>query len=182
MVLGNYMRMFNGVSQKQWIVTICGNTIDSTVPYSNTSNSYRTLQTLSGGVSNTYGSGGAGRVFVDVGFDDTPVTVGDTKLGDGNCKGNTSTPTAAYTIGPLTPLGSSRNSNTNREFLNVNQAFRNDTANDITVKEVGVIGSLLNSGDNGTMCLLCRKVLSTPIVIHPSESYNFNYRLRIRDN
>lgn len=177
MVTAIYCRLFNGIGRNQSAKSIAGNTIELLTPYSSQNNAYKTLWTLGGGNKNRYGTSDTANVFVDVGFDDTAETPNDWKLGDGNCKGDGQ----SFTISPLTPLGSSRNVSSDREFFNVNQSFRNDTASDITVKEVGVIGNCHNNTDYGTLCLLCRKVLDTPLVMKPGESYNFNYRLRIKD-
>lgn len=54
-----------------------------------------------------------------------------------------------------------------------NSTFRNDTNADITVSEVGIIGSGRGPFSNPKTFLIARDVLSTPVTITPGEAYTF---------
>ena len=55
-----------------------------------------------------------------------------------------------------------------------NRTFRNDTNADITVSEIGIIGSGRGPFSNPKTFLLARDVLSTPVTIAPGDSYDFS--------
>lgn len=59
----------------------------------------------------------------------------------------------------------------------VNANFRNDTSSDIVVKEIGIGASFSLNGGEWGKSIIARKVLSTPITIHPGEGYNFSYAI-----
>lgn len=122
------------------------------------------------------------RTFVDVGFGDTPETPDDYVLADGNSVPVKNSGYVDKSEYHLTQVGGGYNAHTgNREFFSEYTNFRNDTNQNIIVKEVGVYGQFGSTNVNQAG-LIMRKVLDNPITIAPGESYSFTYRLRIKDN
>ena len=54
-----------------------------------------------------------------------------------------------------------------------NRTFKNDTNADITVSEVGIIGSGRGPYSSEKTFLIARDVLSTPVTIAPGDAYTF---------
>ena len=61
-------------------------------------------------------------------------------------------------------------------LFRVLQTVRNDTANDITIKEMGLASAACSNSSPYNMLhyvLFTREVLDTPVTIHPGETYTF---------
>lgn len=59
--------------------------------------------------------------------------------------------------------------------------YTNNSGSNVTVKEVGLYAYARNpSGGAFKDICLARKVLDTPIVIEPNESYNFTYKISVQ--
>lgn len=171
MILANYCNLFATNSSDYTIKDITG--ANATVyRYSNESGSLGRFWTMMGAEYDYYAYY-ARRNWVDVGFGDTAENAGDYSLASPN-----------YGSGQLTHSGGGINthnaSDTNRVLASVYEIVTNNTLNPITVKEVGLFGTP-GSGSGVPKCLLCRKVLDTPVVIEPGDSYTFTYRIRIKD-
>lgn len=101
--------------------------------------------------------------YVSVGKGDTEPTYDDYQLAD--------------LITDLTYVsGSGQGSYNSRIIRSVTAVFRNDTANPITVKEIG-LGFQTNTGNNGF--LAARSVLETPVTIGAGETYAFTYNIEV---
>lgn len=138
-------------------------------------------------------------VYMDVGFGDTAVTANDIKLSDGNMTIENAYSTAisqdwAYRI-PLqgkeylTVIGQSNNTKADGEVFNKTVVYRNDTEQNVTVKEIGLYynvwspatstSSYWQYADNIGIALAFRKVLSTPITFAPGDVYAITYRIAL---
>lgn len=102
-----------------------------------------------------------------LGDSNTPVTVDDYALGNDI---TSSLSLVSGIIGARTAQS---------DFPSITAVFKNNTANAITIKEVGVMTgySFNNSGQTG-QCLIARKVI-TPVTIQPGESYAFTYSMSL---
>lgn len=62
----------------------------------------------------------------------------------------------------------------------VNTQWINMSASPLTVKELGFCFKYSSSAqDKGGNVLLARKVLDTPVIIQPNETYTFTYNIRV---
>lgn len=120
--------------------------------------------------ANAYITNATAGYYVDVGFDDTTPTIDDYVLGDSNA-------TAATRL--LTYVSSTSAGGTYPYIRYVTTVYRNDTENDVVVKEVGLVSkySLANRADRNY--LLTHTVLDTPITIHAGETYSFVVNLEM---
>lgn len=114
--------------------------------------------------NNGYNSG-----HVIVGGGDTPVTKEDYDMADtsilGNDKLRSTKQTATYNASNGAVLTTS---------------WRNDSAAPITVKEIGVAyKSDMIAYSKASNVLLARKVLDSPVIIQPGETYVFTYNFKI---
>lgn len=123
------------------------------------------------GTSNEYHRYHEGYSYLEVGFGDTAVTSDDYNLADSNA-----------TNPKLTCVASGKNNPNGADLINTFANFRNDGASNVVVKEIGVVGHIASSSSASVsnVALMYRKVLDTPVTIAPGETYNFNYRIRIR--
>ena len=103
-----------------------------------------------------------------LGDSDTPVTVDDYALG------NDITSSLSFVSGITGPTRTAKS-----DFPSITAAFKNNTANAITVKEVGVMtGYNFNNSSQTGQCLIARKLI-TPVTIQPGESYAFTYSMSL---
>lgn len=180
MILNNYTRLFNNSEGSYEMTNISGTNTTGVSGWSTglgSGQADQKWQAVTGayyGYGDTSGSGYKNKCWVDVGFSDTPESPTDYQLADSN-----------FTNRKLTPSGGSVLTHSNRELISVQTVYLNSGSESVTVKEVGYVANpcwgTASSGQN-RMVLFCRKVLDTPIVIAPGESYSFNYRIRIKDN
>lgn len=119
--------------------------------------------------ANAYITNTTAGYYVDVGFDDTEPDVSDYKLGDSN----------AVDTQKLTFVSSTSTGGVLPYIRYVTTVYRNDTADDVTVKEVGLVSksTLANRADRNY--LLTHEILETPIVVHAGETYSFIVNLEI---
>ncbi|MBR3646055.1 MAG: hypothetical protein IKN54_06515 [Lachnospiraceae bacterium] len=128
-------------------------------------------------------------VYIDVGFGDAPVTENDLTLADGNM--DVITGYSASVTHPLegkkylTIIGQSNNTLGTGEVKSKTIVYRNDTQNDVTVKEIGMY-ILYNNLNNASLwvntmpfILGFRKVLENPITFHPGDVYAITYRIAV---
>lgn len=107
-------------------------------------------------------------VRIALGDSDTPVTVDDYALG------NDITSSLSLVSGITGPTRTVKS-----DFPSITAVFKNNTANAITVKEVGVMaGYYFNNGTQTGQCLIARKLI-TPVTIQPGESYAFIYSMSL---
>lgn len=66
-----------------------------------------------------------------------------------------------------------------KTILSLTQVFKNETANSITVNEIGLGYCYAYSATNKRAILIARKVLDTPVTIAPGETYNFTYSINV---
>lgn len=121
---------------------------------------------------NQYATLGYGSAFVAVGFGDTAESPDDYGLADGN-----------YSNPLLSVSAYGKNASAVGDILNLYANYRNNGNSNVTVREVGIIGNPTgNSQATGSnnVCLLYRKVLDTPVVIAPGETYSFSYNVRFK--
>lgn len=174
MLTNNYIKLFSIVSSQYKITNLLGGETDYVAAYNDGGAS--ALQNKLRGMcginiaqySTSYG------VCVDVGFGSAAATPGDYKLDDSN-----------FDNRKLDIVGSGVNTHTDRAMFDIYANFANNGNADVIVTEVGVYGNPTkgSSGTVDTACaLLMRKVLDNTITIHPGETYNFNYRLVVKDN
>ena len=137
---------------------------------------------------------GDGSWFVDIGFGNTAEAATDYKLANSNAE--MGTPSLAHKYGTNY---SGRNYNTDSTaaqrifpdddpdtIVRVESVYENQTNEDIVVKEMGLMwrpGPRSNyNASVGSWTynhfLIARKVLATPVTIHPGETYKFIYRLK----
>lgn len=115
---------------------------------------------------------GQGYTAMDVGFGDTPESENDYKLENGNTESNL-----------LQVVSYGRNSTALGDLLNLYANFRNNGASNVVVKEIGIYGNPTNAGASSggiRTVLLYRKVLETPVIIAPGETYSFIYNVRFK--
>lgn len=140
--------------------------------------------------------------FVDVGLGNTTESPTDYKLVDGNAYAGGESNSSNYVAGSsylthkygrvLPGTGTSESAmmpeNESDTILYVESVYANEqTSDDVVIKEMGLIrclGSVTSTSLNPgkfTRCnyLVARKVLATPVTIHPGETYKFIYRLKV---
>ena len=66
-----------------------------------------------------------------------------------------------------------------KTILSLTQVFKNETANPITINEIGLGYCYAYSATNKRAILLARKVLDTPVTMQPGETYNFTYSINV---
>ena len=160
------------------------------------SNHYMWKGGASSGLNN-----GTGGWFVDVGLGNTAESPTDYKLADGNAHAGGDNNANNYTAGSsylthkygrvLPGSGVTESimmpENESDTILYVESVYANEqVSGDVVIKEMGLIRCLGNvssgsiSPSNFTKCnyLVARKVLATPVTIHPGETYKFIYRLK----
>lgn len=147
------------------------------------------LDTANASISPVSNNQLAGYTYIDVGFGDTPVTENDLTLADGNM--DVITGYSASVTHPLegkkylTIVGQSNNTKATGETIDKTIVYRNDTQNDVTVKEIGAyfVYSNLNNASMwvNTMPFILgfRKVLESPITFHPGDVYAITYRIAV---
>lgn len=107
---------------------------------------------------------------LDVGFGDTPPTLGDYTLADSN-----------FANRKLTCMSMSGSNGTNSTMIQVMGAFKNEGDSAVTVKEIGLFYATKNYNqtvDQGSI-LFARSVLDTPVVVGVGETYTFAYSVDI---
>ena len=163
MLLNNYKAILCSNSQGiQTYTTLSGN--------SESYGGYDYQYQISVGAAYNYTiSGGRGSVALDVGFDDTPETAGDYAW-----NGNLVSAQLSHVAGGVIrkALG---------EIMSVYSIFKNNTGSNVTVREIGITGNASSSTSGANQGLWIRKVLDTPIVIAPGETYSFTYVLRLKN-
>lgn len=109
-------------------------------------------------------------MYVDVGFGNTPETSGDYKLSDSNAIGDNA--------GKLTWI-SSVPSTKYPALRTVISSYRNNTGEDVTIREIGIAtkGGSINQPTYNV--LLTRKVLESPVVVHPGETVTFTEAIEL---
>lgn len=122
---------------------------------------------LSAGIS--YMSGGRTTINMDIGFSDQSESLDDFKLIDGN-----------YANRKLTVSQVTRNYTYDNECVSISLNANNGGSSDVTVKEMGIYVNFSPSDNVNYYILIARKVLSTPVVIAPGESYIFTYKIKIK--
>lgn len=156
MVLSNYMNACRAQNMKS-----IGN--------GNASTGHGTLTSsnVTGGYYNVSGTGG----WVDVGYGDTAVSESDYKMADSNSYGGTQ-------VGALTWVSTS--------FVNQNPylkcyttVYRNDGADSVTVKELGICGKIATTANYNYTILVARKVLDTPVVVPAGATVAFTYGIKV---
>ena len=162
MILHNFQRLLNQTKPVG---------LDGTTPSSAfyASAAYNAICGKQIGYQNTIGGYG----WIELGFGDTAEDYDNYNLADSN-----------YSNAKLTGLTMSAVSKGNKELFNVIGSFRNNTANNVVVKEIGWICSPHNAGSGAALAylgLLTRKVLDTPITMAPGDTYSFNYIIRLKD-
>ena len=159
MLLNNFRLACNNAT------TICptGATTDQTISISQNNTTYGYYK------SNTNGW------YVDVGFGNTAENINDYKLDDDNINFSDNT-----TV--LTHLGGACYANA-PSIRTVISSYRNDTENNITVTEIGMLGKTGGSTNYPRRnTLIARKVLATPVVITPGSTVAFTYSIDMNLN
>lgn len=166
MLLNNLKNIFYGYAagSAQHIPNLSGSGINVSL------NSVQTIQSLTSYNVQLYGVN-AGNSWIDVGYGDDAVTGSDYCLADSN-----------YSNRKLTAIAAGRNTPTLGDIFNGYMNFRNDTAENVIVKEIGICGNPTSGNNIVNMILYYRKVLDNPITIAPGEVYSFNYKVRIKDS
>ena len=104
-----------------------------------------------------------GSLALYVGNDNTAPTADDYTMDDTNL---------GLTVVNTTGTNDSTAGSYTQNYIAIfNRTFRNDTNADITVSEVGIIGSGRGPFSNPKTFLIARDVLSTPVIIAPGEAY-----------
>lgn len=135
-----------------------------------------------------------GSWFVDVGFGNSAESASDYKLADSNAEMGTAKLMHKYGTNY-----SGRDYNTGMTeaqrifpdddpdaIVRVESVYENQTNEDVIVKEMGLMWRPGPSGNYNSNAgswtynhfLIARKVLATPVTIHPGETYKFVYRLK----
>lgn len=79
----------------------------------------------------------------------------------------------------LTSVGIIRTTTVQSEYVySITQTYINNTSNSITIKEIGWLADGTTYGPTRKF-LLTRKVLDTPVVIGPGESYAFTITIKV---
>ena len=152
MLLQNYQKLFSSMNNySNTYPTLMNNT---------TANMNFTFTTNYVYYTNTGNTNGW---WIDIGFGDTAVDPDDYKLEDSN---------ALDTV--ILDFVSGTNDRPNGKLISLTGTFQNNTANDVTVKEVGLC---MRSGVQTRNVLVAREVLDTPIVMHPDEIRSFTFAL-----
>lgn len=168
MILNNARQIFAGqtAGSQRTLTSLGGNNL-TTWPFTG-SDTWKMWASMCGW-SNVYHNFDAGSSYLEVGFGDTAVTAADYDLADSNL----SNP-------KLTCVASGKNSPNGTDLINTYANFRNDGSSNVVVKEIGVVGVFNSQSSINAAALMYRKVLDTPVTIAPGETYNFNYKIRIR--
>lgn len=135
---------------------------------------------------------GVGYMMLDVGFGNTAESADDYKLEESNMHlVQRSTAPLYHVSGKIYPgtSGAAQNLMPDSDdgcILRIEALYQNEsTTNDVVVKEMGVIAvpgtvgtsTTQNSGEAGWF-LIARKVLASPVTIHPGETYKFTYKIK----
>lgn len=118
---------------------------------------------------NVYYNNNSAGLYIDVGFGDTAPQKTDYKLEDSNVlDSNLLTWLISIYVNDRLPY-----------IRLISSTYRNDTANDVIVKEIGMIKKNGYSGVNTCNVLLTRTVLQTPVTMHPGDTVTFTVSLEI---
>ena len=135
---------------------------------------------------------GNGFTMLDVGFGDTAESADDYKLENSNMQKVQRSTAPLYHISGKVYNG--RNGETQNLLpdsddgcmIRVEALYQNESPNtDVVVKEMGLIivpSAVDNSGSfasgEASWFLIARKVLASPVTIHPGEIYKFTYKIK----
>lgn len=111
--------------------------------------------------------------WLDVGFGDTEEDADDYRLELPN--------SIIQLTGNLTCLSQSSETKESEDIFACSAIFKNETANDLTVKEIGLCsGNMQSSLSSYLDCAtLFRSVLAEPITIGAGDSYTFTLHVRL---
>ena len=139
------------------------------------------------------GVAGYGYMMLDVGFGNTAESADDYKLAESNMHLVQRSTAPLYHISGKVYNGNAGNSQNIMPdsddgcMLRIEALYQNEsTTNDVVVKEMGIIAvpganggttSLTQAGEAGWF-LIARKVLASPVTIHPGETYKFTYKIK----
>lgn len=169
MILKNARDIFTGISTgANWVY----NSLAGTSRSAGSTDATRTFPRIRAfcGYNSSYHSYNQPNAFVEVGYGDTPVTAEDYNLADSNASNSL-----------LTCVSSGKNTAQTNEIMSIYANFRNNGASNVTVREIGVVLAANYDYNNVDYALMAyRKVLDTPIIIAPGETYNFSYVVRFK--
>ena len=111
--------------------------------------------------------------WIDVGFDDDAESADDYRLSQPNCIINLN--------GNLTCVSQTSETKESEDIFACSAVFKNETANDIIVKEIGLCsGNMQTSLSSYLDCVtLFRSVLAEPVTVSAGESYTFTLHVRL---
>lgn len=110
---------------------------------------------------------------------DNPTRGSSILLGSGDTAPTLDDYWAETPISTLTTVSQTQNSKTPMQIRSVTRVVRNDTENSIIVRELIYYINVFRGGSitasNYADCAFARKVLETPVIIAPGETYAFTY-------
>lgn len=107
--------------------------------------------------------------FLDVGFGSTSPTFNDYKLENSNSMDNA----------VLTHVNGQVFNTANVDIKAVQSTYKNNTENNVTVTELGIIGKNSNANSKAGCVLIARVVLNDPVTIPPGGICAFQYRIQV---
>lgn len=119
---------------------------------------------------NCYYSTGVGGSYVDVGFGNTPATENDYKLANSNA---VDTPTLTFISNGYVAAG------TYPYIRNLTTTYSNDSANDVTITEIGYAQKSTAVNASGSNVLLVREVLDTPILVPAGKTVSVTITMEV---
>ncbi len=137
-------------------------------------------------------NGSYGYMMLDVGFGNTAESADDYKLAESNIQLVQRSTAPLYHISGKVYTGqnaSEQNLMPDSDdgcMLRIEALYQNESpTDDVVVKEMGIIAvpgtvgtsSTQNAGEAGWF-LIARKVLASPVTIHPGETYKFTYKIK----
>lgn len=120
--------------------------------------------------NNAYYTNNTKGMYIDVGFGNTPETSNDYRLADSNAIGDNA--------GKLTWI-SSVQSAVYPSLRTVISSYRNNTNEDVTIREIGIVQKNSSSNYMAKNSLMTRKVLESPVVVHPGETVTFTEAIEL---
>ena len=140
---------------------------------------FGTAPTFTKSITRTSGSSYNG-CWVDVGYGDTAVTADDYKLANGNMKVTTGSTVTLDGTMELDIVSSGQNTKSDGQFINFTVTLKNNTDHTVTVKEIGLYAQCnSHTSSQNSICLMFRKVLSTPIVFASGDQYAITYAISL---
>lgn len=135
---------------------------------------------------------GNGYFMLDVGFGNTAESADDYKLAESNMQlVQRSTAPLYHVTGKIYTGQGSNVQNLMPDsddgcMLRIEALYQNESpTDDVVVKEMGVIANPSGNGSTSSVScgeagwfLIARKVLASPVTIHPGETYKFTYKIK----